>query len=434
MDNADASPSFDRWGEPLPEGPSAGGPKVKAVRRRWWVLVAVGLLLLVVGSYFVAKRGITRSLSASCREALRAGDWQRLEPLATRWHWWEPDLAAPLIYLAEAAQQTHQQERAAKLLGQLPDGDPMTPPALVERSGLLFGPLNRPIEGAHTLERALRLNPRLAVARQRLIYFYAFTLQRRKMVDQVYQAIRYDCDLPESYVYLMAQDWLSFANAYAENTKWLRGNPDEELFLVARAIYRITSRGLNDTEDPRQVGPRDPKGLLRHQKLIAEYCRRFPQNVELLVYLLERARVTGDVEEMARVLSRAPPQAAADNRFWRYKGWLYATRGELVKAEECYQKALALNCYDHVSRHQLAGVERRFKRLDQVKALEKVSREGWQLRHEILQLESVDKVPPDILRQMAQYAKDCGDDDVAGKLLLRLEKGPGRGNPVAGAF
>ncbi|MBC8867912.1 MAG: hypothetical protein H8E44_00755, partial [Planctomycetes bacterium] len=109
-----------------------------------------------------------------------------MERLAGRWRWWDRGKAAPLIYLAEAANRTERYERAAELLDQLPDDDPMTPPALLERSDIQFGPLNRPIEGAETLDRVIKLDPKLVEARRRLVYFYAFTLQRRKMVDLAY--------------------------------------------------------------------------------------------------------------------------------------------------------------------------------------------------------------------------------------------------------
>ncbi len=253
MDVAKHSPSMDAWGEPSPEEslPERAAPRIFGGRR---VLLAVGLIVLIAVAAYVVQQIISRSLAASCAEARRAGDWGRLEHLAQRWHWWERGAALPLVYLAEAAHEAGRDDQAADLLGQLPDRDPRTPAALIERSTLLFEALNRPLEGAETLERALDLDPTLVLARQRLIYFYAFTLQRKKMVDHCHEAMHYDSDLPETYVYLVGQDWLSFANAYDANTKWVRSSPDEELFLVARAIYRISSEGLDATEDPRLTG------------------------------------------------------------------------------------------------------------------------------------------------------------------------------------
>ncbi len=169
------------------------------------------------------------------------------------------------------------------------------------------------------------------------------------------------------------------------------------------------------------LGLRDDTGKLPHEKLLASYRERFPQNLEVLAYFLERSRAKGDLDAMAKLLSEAPAAAAEDNRFWRYKGWLHATLGELAEAQACYEKALSLNCFDHVCRHQLAGVARRFQRMDDVEVLEETARQGGDLLREVLQLESVNKVPPATLRRIAEYAKRCGDYSVAGKLLLRLE-------------
>lgn len=420
MDSESSSTSSDRWGDEPLMVPSSPIDKARS-GRRWWVIGTICTILVLGGAFYLVRHIVINSLSDSCRAALRAEDWERLEQLAGRWRWWQRGKAAPLIYLAEAANRTEQYERAVDLLDQLPDADPMTPPALVERSAILIGPLNRPIDGAKTLERAIKLDPTLIEARRRLTYFYAYTLQRRKMVDLAYDTIEHDSDLPETYVYLMLQDSLSFSNAYDENTRWFHSDRDQELFLVARAIHRIGMKGLDERENPKE-GSRDEDGVPFHRKVVAEYFAKFPQNLELLAYYLQSSSTAGDVDEVARLLSRAPPEAATDNRFWRYMGWLHAARGEFSQARENYEKALMLNCYDHVSRHQLAGVERRFKRLDQVKALEELVLEGKALRRQILELENVANVPPELLMRMAAYAEKCGDDLVAGQLFRRVEQ------------
>ena len=425
MDPESVSPHTDRWGD-LQSQSSGAIDKVQAMDkakrgRLWWLIGTLCGILVLGGAFWLVRRTVINSLSDSCREAIHAEDWKRLDVLAGRWCMWEWDNAAPLIYRAEAANRTGQYERAVELLNDLPDEDPMTPPALLERSEILFGPLNRATEAAETLERAIEIDPKLTEARRRLIYFYAYTLQRRKMVDLAYDAIQHDCDLPETYVYLMLQDSLSFSNAYEENTRWFRGEPDEELFLVARAIHRIRSRGLDERQDPMEE-PTDQAGPPLHKKVIAEYFNRFPQNLELLAYFLRLSSTAGDIDEVARLLARAPPEAADDNRFWRYMGWLYAARGEFHQAKQSYEKALLLNPYDHISRHQLAGVERRFKRPERVAVLEELVRGGKAVRRAILELENVAKVPPVLLKQMALYAETCGDDLAAEQLKYRIEQ------------
>lgn len=416
-DLEDVRDCVDQWGQPIPKVTRSGQNPI------FWVAMAVvAVAITLIAAYVVFRHFRIRWLAVSCQEAFRANDLERVEDLAERWHGWQPHKAAPLVYLAEVANQAQQHERAIELLDQLPDDDRMTPAALLERSSMLFGPLNRPIEGAETLERLLKLAPKHVEARRRLVYFYAFTLQRQKMVRHAYEAIAHDCDLPETYVYLMLRDSLSFGNAYDQNTTWSRGAPDEELFLVARAIYRIRGRALDDSIDAQTDGPPDPDGTPYHRKVIAEHFQRFPHNLELTAYYVDRSIANGNAEEAARLLSGAPPEAADDNRFWRFRGWLHSVLGELAEAEDCYQKALSLNAYDHLARHQLASVVRRMRRLDRVKPLEDLSFEGKALRSQLYKLPTVDKVPVPLMRRMADYAQKCGDFVVAQKLRLRADQ------------
>ncbi len=421
----DTSARDDRWGAPQSES-SQVADKIAEVDRkrivRLWVFIGIlgAVLVLIVGLYFV-QRTLVHSFSSSCRAATQAEDWEQLERVAERWHFWDRNAAAPLIYMAEAANRTERYERAVELLQELPDDDPMTAAALLVRSDILFGPLNRAVEAAETLERAISLDPGLVEARRRLLYFYAYTLQRRKMVDLAYDTIENEADLPETYVYLMLQDSLGFSNAYDENTRWFRGDRENELFLVARAMHRIRSRGLDERQDLAETSSDETAEPL-HKRVVAEYMEKFPRNLELLAYNLQLSSTAGDVGEVARLLSLAPPEAANDNRFWRFMGWLYAARGELEQAQSHYERALLLNCYDHISRHQLAGVERRLGHLDQVEMHEQLVAEGKALRRAILQLDNVAAVPPELLQRMASYAEACGDDAVAAQLGERIRQ------------
>jgi tetratricopeptide (TPR) repeat protein len=413
----DEAVAFDAWGEPLPP------PSHSGTGRHWrrWVLIGgAGVLLIAIGGVFHALRqAVIHSLAQDCRAAMHGEDWELLDQLGARYRRWSPFTAEPFIFLAESAYRRGALERAVHLLDLLPDNDPMTPPAILVQSSILFGPLNRPIRGAEVLERAVRLDPRNAEARRRLIFFYAFSLQRRKMVQHAYEAIRWDCDSPEVYVYLVARDWLSFSNAYAENSRWSLNNPDEELFLVSRAIYRVLTKGLDYSDDPIDQ-PVGDDGVPYHRQVLAGYLEQFPENLELLVFHLEMAQTQGDIDEMVRLLSRAPATAAEDNRFWRFKGWVHSTRGELADAEAAYQQALKLNPYDYRSQHQLAVVERSLRRFDRVERLENLSQQGTTLRRDILVMERVDLVPHDILQRIAAYAEAVGDVMVATKLRERF--------------
>ena len=160
-------------------------------------------------------------------------------------------------------------------------------------------------------------------------------------------------------------------------------------------------------------------------KVVAEYSQRFPRNVELLAYRLERSVAKGDVNAVAGLLADLPAEVESDNRFWRYRGWLRMTNGELAEAEGCFRKAIELNVYDYLSRHQLASVLRRSKRMEEVKVLEEVAVEGKDLHNELFRAPAVNQVPLDVSRRMVRYARHCGDTLVADKLELRLREKAG---------
>ena len=404
--------------------PVPAAPRPRRQRMKWLALFVLATTATgVYGGYRVWINMRIDAYAMSCREAMHKKDWPRVSELASAWSKLAPQQADPWICLAAAAGDRGEFPQAVEFLGHLPDGDPKTPMALLERSGMHFNVLNRPIEGAADCDRALRLQPHLAEAHQRLIFFYAFTMQRARMAKQIRAALQNDCDLPETYIYLLGRDWMSFANATQENVKWLRSDPDNELYLVAAAMFAVGALALDELSEPEKENlPRANSPL--HQRYLAELFERFPHNMELLVYYLKQASNDGDDDRVTALLALAPPEAVDDNRFWRFKGWLHAVRNELDEAESAYRKALEIHPYDYVAQHQLAAVARRLQKFDEVEALEARARTGNALRREILPLPDVRKGPKELQIRIATYAASCGDDLAARKLLNRSENLP----------
>jgi tetratricopeptide (TPR) repeat protein len=401
---------------------SKHGSGPKRPRRKLWLLLGTCLVAaVVIGGLALGRYWLSRSYAEACRQAERDQDWKRLEALAAKWTFWHGSKAEPWIFLAQAAQEQGDLQRAVAFLDRAPPSDPLTPAAWLEQSTLLFGPLNRPIQGAESCERALAINPRLPEAYRRVIYFYTYTLQRRKMVRRVYDAIANDCDQPEIYLYLVAQDYLSLGDAYDQTTKWLKGAPDNELLVVAQAHAGIKSGAFGQV--PEQPLEADGRLAPVHRQVVDKLFARFPRNLELLVYYLQSSSADGDADQVAKVLSSAPHEAVEDGRFWRYKGWLHNVRGELLEAESAYRKALEINPYDSLSHQQWAAVERRLNRKSHAETLLLLAKEGQELRQIILHLPDVAVVDRTLLERIAKYAASCGDNVVANKLYERM------GNP-----
>src|SRR5207244_2635452 len=101
---------------------------------------------------------------------------------------------------------------------------------------------------------------------------------------------------------------------------------------------------------------------------------------------LEQSCKSGNIDRVAELLAAAPPEASDDNRFWRFKGWLHAARGELLPAEEAYQSAISKNPYDIASVQQLADVMRRLQKQNEADLLQKLAAEGTDIRRDLLRL------------------------------------------------
>lgn len=387
------------------------------------VIGAVAVLVLTAlawAGWRVLAVSSAQRYELECATARTAQDWTRLERSALAWAERQPELARPLLYAAEAAEQQHALARAAEHLARVPDSDPQTPRALLELADLQFGTLNKPFAGEQTCQRVLRLDPAVGEAHRRLVFFYGMTLQRQQMVRQAREAIERKCDIPDTYVHILGADWITFSNAYELNGRWLQGDPDNELLLVARAIHYVGSQALDEGGEEEDAA--GAKKAAAHHQMLSDLLVRFPHNAELLSYFLKKSRLSGNIERVTELLGQAPPEAREDNRFWRYKGWLHAARHEYELAEAAYRRALQLNPYDWHAQHELADLMRRLKRQDEVETLQALALEGKNLRKVILELPNVKDVPVPVLRRIAAYAEACGDNAVAGSLSWRIDE------------
>ena len=395
-------------------------------RARWWralALLGIAILLLLgwAGHRVLVVYRIA-TFEAMCAAALAESRWNDLETLAVGWMRWQPDSAVPWLYASDAARGQGDLDRSIEYLHQLPDGDAFSSGALLRLSDLLFHDKGSPLEAAEVCRRILEHDPRNVEAHRRLIYIYGMTLQRTAMTVQARRAMDLNCDLPETYIYLLGTDWITFSGAYELNTRWLKNHPDEELYLVSQAIHFAGMTSEDEAAEPRDELLRSRRAA--QEKLVSEAFQRFPQNLELLVYYLREASTNGDVQRVAELLAQAPPQALEDNRFWRYKGWLHAATGEYEAARAAYEQALRRNPFDWRSQYELADVLRRLRQQDQVDKWAKLAMEGRALWREVMELPDVQSAPISMMKRIAQYARDCGDTRFADCLEYRLNTTP----------
>ena len=394
--------------------------------RPWLKLVLSGVLVagVVLVGYQYWHKGRAYAVRTDCLGARQVRDWARTEELAFEWAHLEPTLADPLIIAAESAMALGNYGAAGDYLEVLPDNDPKTVPALLQRVDLMFGQLSRPSEAVRTLDRVLRLDPENCEARRRLTFYYAITLQRIKTYQITKESIDVGCDMPETYVYLMGADWLTLANTESVNLRWLGENPGTELFEVAVVRGELANRGLEDSlqdEEIAAAGSTSEVAQSRESRL-QELFDKYLENIEARAYFIQKAQTAGDVEEVTRLLAAAPPSALEDNRFWRFKAWVHGTREELEEANSSYLKARELFPYDAIALHEQPVIQRKIGNEEEAARLADLADRGRTLRRTILQQPSVQATNPETMVEIADYIADCGGTEIADRLRARVQQ------------
>lgn len=390
------------------------------------VLAAAIVIAFVVIGLQYWETGRAYSLKEACFAAREARDWQEAERLAKEWSVYETGLADPLIIAAEAAMQQGNFTAAGVYLDALPDDDPKTIPALLQRVDLMFGQLSLPHEAVRTIDRIFALDPANCDARMRLTFYYAITLQRMKTAEITRRTIEAGCDLPETYVYLMGADWLTLSNTESVNSRWLKANPGTERYAIAVIRGEIANRGLEDSlndEAAAQEGSTSDLAQSREARL-RELFEQYPENLEALAYFLQKAQTAGDVEEVTRLLATAPEAALDDNRFWRFKAWVHGARNELEEADAAYLQARELFPFDAMAMHEQAVIQRKLGNDDEAARLADLADRGRTLRRTILVQPSVQATPSETLLEIADYIGDCGAEDIANRLRERVASVP----------
>ena len=393
-----------------------------AGKGRYFVIFAVLLLSLAAGwwgfaEYLEQARWKRRAeLNSKCRQLSDEGKWVELEQLAREWREWNPDSDESLLFLADARLNQGDIVEAQDYLQLLPDSSDKIIPSLLLASELQLGPGNLPLAAPETLERVLKIDPTSATAQQRLIFFYALTLQRTKMLKQLRQSVATRSEPIEAYVYLVLSSHMSLTNGISYASRWLQSNPDSELLKVARAVHYA------DTMDSAASADEEPEAekQARYQSMV-NLLNEFPKNRALLRYFLRKKIQDFDVEAVGQMLEQIP-ESTDESLFWRYRGWYHTQKDELQKAERAYRKSLDLDRLDWHVWHELAGVLRRNGELDEAEEMQKISVVGKDLRKELRQMPNVAAVTPELLVRIRDYAELCGDVLVTRSLSARIEE------------
>lgn len=391
---------------------------------RWQMQAFLCLMILAILGFLTYWMFVptVAQLRQQCLQAAANGEWKSMETIARRWIRVSPTSGEPWIQLGDALFKQRKYQQALESFRSVPQSSPEATAAGIAQVDLLFGPMNQPIDAAQACEHVLAHDPRSKLARQRLIFFLALTLQRTDLVRQIRSAIESDSEPIEAYVYLFMIDSLMFSNGIESNSRWLRAEPESELFEVAQAIFIAETLDFSISMDDLAAAQAARRDAARKDAVLQRLRAKYPHNAELLAYNIQKLIQLGEVSAVVNLLAEATVDCEADPRFWRYKGWVHMQRGELVDAQAAYRHAIKLNPLDWVTRHMLSDVLQQEGRIDEVKVLREITVHGRNLHNALRNAPSAREVPKDLLYKLAEYSAHCGDEQTSQALRKRIQQ------------
>jgi tetratricopeptide (TPR) repeat protein len=379
----------------------------KSTRLRQRILLGL-LMASVVGvgikpayDYWQERRA--RFYENACQQAVQAQAWAQLDAVASAWLKWDRESDDALLFCAEAAQQLGRPEDAAASLGRIDDDYEGVLQALAIRADVLFSDLNRPYDAIETWERMLRINPHADLARERLIYFYAMTMQREKMLEGIYEAMKLGCEPPEAYPYLLLAYEVMFSDGLRLTQQWMQTYPDDIVLKAAHAVYlaRFSPDNTINIYGMSLITSGD-------ETLVNDYLSRYPDNLEVLAYHLDQAVTAGEEQRVFELLSKCPAEAERDARFWRFRGWYLASQDRFAEAARALETAVEMFPYDWRSRMLFSGILRRLGRSEEGIAQAEIANVGKDLHRELLQLPNARSLNPVVSEQIDEYLRLTG--------------------------
>lgn len=409
-DNVDAKTPEKVLKPPLPEW---------VTRHKLLVLLSILLPVAGVGAYAGYQKWHehhTEQFKDACAKASDEKEWKRLGLIAEKWLEWDEGNNDALLYQAEAQFQAGQLEEAAESLRRVSDDYQGIVPALIFRGELLYGDLHRPFEAEATWRRILSLAPDNGHAHQRLITFYAMSLQRDKMVAQIRDAFRHHCEPPEAYAYLLLANALGFTDAVVHVRNWRKNSPDDEILEVAEAIY------IGKYDDDNIADAFEKSYLGSGNQAAADNClKKYPQNLELLAYHLERQIYYGNTQRVIELLRSAPPEAIEDSRFWRFRAWLSKEANDYQQALKSLEKSIELDNFSWKSRWDKATILRLIGETDQAKDVQALAMKGKQLQDQLYKTDGR-ALTWGLVEEMRRYIRLVNDPEVLGALDARIRR------------
>lgn len=326
--------------------------KRRASRLIWRRFLLPGILVLVIlpagiWGLYQWRESARQLLVKQCQQLQAEKNWNELRKSADQLARIEPASAEPWIYKAAACEETKDFEGMIAAIDRVGETNPRFGELHVRKLLAEFRELNRPLDGLKTCDRILEVNPLVMKAHEESINFCVLTLQRAEMVRRIRRAIICRRERPEDYVFLATASWFVHSGVFSANSSWLKSNP-VEVFAVAQAVPVYLSHGKTG-ENAEKFADVPP---------VEQLFNRYPENLELLNYLIQNYIDFGNMKAAETLLDRVPKTKDAENdaRLWRARSVCQDAKGDLPAAAESLQQSLRCDPYwwkVHYELHQI---------------------------------------------------------------------------------
>ena len=410
------APPNERTNRPKEQGSAEQTEKGVGGKR---IVVIAGILAILValsipGYRWFEERRMGQFKSA-CVEATKAKQWERLQAIAEGWQNWDTSSNDALLYRAEANFQQGELDEAADLLGRVSDDYHGVLDALTFQGEIFYGDLHRPEDAEKSWQRILSINPKSIHAHQRLISYYAVSLQRKKMVEQIRRAFDLRAEPPEAYAYLLLTNALGFTEGMVHVRNWLTSTPGHETFEAAEAVYMASHPENTNVKNAYQDSHFKPGD----QRAMDACLKKYPRNIEVLAFHIEKQMYFGKADEVVKLLGSAPPEAMEDSRFWRFRAWLLQKSKDNEQAKEALQTSLKIDPFSWRSRWELGEVLRALELPNEAESMQAVAMEGKSLQEQLYKTDGR-ALTWDLVHKMRTYLKNTDDKDALEALDHRI--------------
>jgi tetratricopeptide (TPR) repeat protein len=192
--------------------------------------------------------------------------------------------------------------------------------------------------------------------------------------------------------------------------------------ISCQAILSAESLETTFSMDDRENAEAIRRAIAEKSPVMEKLLEKYPHNTELLAYSIRQLMQKGDVSSVVRLLGMATVEAEDDHRFWRFKGWAHAEQNQIDEAEKAYRRAIELHPLDWNTRHMLAEILQKKQQYDEVKTLRGLVSRANDLRRALQVTSNEGQVSAATLMELASYASDCGERQLAKSLRRNLSQ------------